>query len=176
MLSGESLYVFTREFKNAYLKVQHAASWTDYENRPQGRYYNDGGSWRVEVTNMDAQFNPGNLTALVTITDVNPEIPMHHWYDGGKTTILPVANEISLIKWAVYNMGSNPPLIENSDLLYTMDTIGKDALVLYLRIQDNTSASVDVTSKLQSNGFMDIRQTENVSGEAWNKVIYMVNT
>ena len=50
-----------------------------------------------------------------------------------------------------------------------------DALVVYLRVQD-TSASVNVTSKLQINGFMTIRQTEVVSGEAWNKVIYMVNT
>lgn len=174
LLSGESPYVFTREFKNAYLKVQHAASWTDYENRPQGRYYNDGGAWRVEVTNMDAQFASGNLTALVTITDVNPEIPMHHWYDGGKTTILPVANEISLIKWTVYNMGSYPPLIENSDLLYTMTTDTQDALTLYLRVQD-TDASVSVNSKLQNNEFMDITHIENVSGETWNKVVHMIN-
>jgi hypothetical protein len=174
LLSGESVYQYTREFRDSghHLRVQHAASWTG-----ASRYYQDWGAWRVYVENGTGLAD-GTLTAQVIVNDTisnPPEISLKHWYDGGKTTLLPVSNEISIVKWTVYNMGSYPPVLENSDLLYTMTTGGRDALVLYLRVKD-TSASVNVTSKLQSNGFIAIRQIEVVSGEAWNKVIYMVNT
>jgi hypothetical protein len=105
LVTGESSYTYTREFRDSghHLRVQHAASWTGLGSRggkdDDGRYYDDGGAWRVYVEN-DSGLTSGKLTATVTVNDsvsTPPEIKMQHWYDGGKTTELSVSNVLSVV-------------------------------------------------------------------------------
>lgn len=125
LVTGETSYQYTREFRDSghHLRVQHAASWSAMDSAgtagATGRYYKDSGAWRVYVENGDG-LDEGKLTALVTLSDsvsTPPEISIHHWYDGGKTTTLSVidsAAQITSVRVLHYANGESAAISKSS--------------------------------------------------------------